>query len=35
MKSVKERNLKARAEKVNEVKEYRDWKESVKDHEND
>ncbi len=35
MKSVKERNMEAREKKVKEVREYRRWKASVKDHEND
>ena len=35
MKSVKERNMEAREKKINEVKDYRTWKKSVKDHEKD
>jgi len=35
MTPTQERNLKVRAEKVKEVKSYRIWKKSVKDHEKD
>jgi hypothetical protein len=35
MSKVKERNLKVRAKKIKEVKEYKRWKDSVKDHETD